>query len=101
MGQQPVDPAVKHDVAPEVGGQVAPVVVLRKDEQRRYERFRKMHPPQFQGRKGEDTHEFLTTCRELLEVVGLPESHMVFDMLHFSFMGHRGSGEGLIWGTSS
>ena len=39
VGQQPVDPAVKHDVAPEVGGQVAQVVVLTKDEQRRYERF--------------------------------------------------------------
>ena len=36
-----------------------------------------MDPPQFQGGKSEDTYEFLTTCRELLEVVGLAESHGV------------------------
>ncbi|XP_027769570.1 uncharacterized protein LOC114075279 [Solanum pennellii] len=36
-----------------------------------------MDPPQFQGGKSEDAHEFLTTCRELLEVVGLAESHGV------------------------
>ena len=40
-----MDPAVQNDVAPVVGGQVAPVVVLTEDEQRRYERFRKMDPP--------------------------------------------------------
>ena len=39
VGQLPVDPAVPNDVAPAVGGQIAPVVVLTKDEQRRYERF--------------------------------------------------------------
>ena len=77
MGQLPVDPAVQNDVAPAVGGQIAPVVVLTEDEQRRCERFRKMDPPQFQGGKSEDAHEFLTTCRELLEVVGLAESHGV------------------------
>ena len=77
MGQQPVDPASQNDVAPAFGGQVAPVVVLTEDEQRSYERFRKMDPPQFQGGKSEDAHEFLTTCRELLEVVGLVESQGV------------------------
>ncbi len=77
MGQLLVDPAVHNDIAPAVGGQVAPLVVLTEDEQRRYERFRKMDPPQFQGGKSEDAHEFLTTCRELLEVVGLAESHGV------------------------
>ena len=34
-----VDPTVQNDVAPAVGGQVAPVVILTEDEQRRYERF--------------------------------------------------------------
>ena len=77
MGQLPVDPAVHNDIAPAVGGQVASMAVLTEDEQRRYERFRKMDPPQFQSGKSEDAHEFLTTCRELLEVVGLAESHGV------------------------
>ncbi|XP_069150223.1 uncharacterized protein [Solanum lycopersicum] len=36
-----------------------------------------MDPPKFQGGKSEDAHEFETTCRELLEVVGLSESHGV------------------------
>ena len=39
MGQLEVDPAVQNYVAPAVGGQVAPVVVLTEDEQLRYERF--------------------------------------------------------------
>ena len=39
VGQLPVDPAVQNDVAPAVGGQVASMVVLTEDEQRRYERF--------------------------------------------------------------
>ena len=75
VGQLPVDPAIQNDVAPAIGGQVAPVVVLTEDEQRMYEIFLKMDPPQLQGGKREDAHEFLTTCRELLEVVGLAESH--------------------------
>ena len=62
MGKLPVDPAVQNDVAPAVGGQVASMVVLTKDEQRRYERFRMMNSPQFQGGKSEDAHGFLTTC---------------------------------------
>ena len=37
------------------------MVVLTEDEQRRYERFRKMDPPLFQGGKSEDAHEFLNT----------------------------------------
>ena len=77
MGQLPVDPAVQNDVALAVGGQVAPMVVLTEDDHCRYEIFQKIDPPQFQGRKSEDAHEFLTICRELLEVVGLAESHGV------------------------
>ena len=69
------------------------MVVLTEDEQRRYERFRKMDPPQFQGGKSEDAHEFLNTCRELLEVVGLAESHGV---LHSSFVDQRETVGGLI-----
>ncbi|XP_069146959.1 uncharacterized protein [Solanum lycopersicum] len=77
QGQLPVDTAVQNDVALAVRGQVAPMVVLTEDEQRRYERFRKMDPPQFQGGKSENVHDFLTTCRELLDMVGLAESHGV------------------------
>ena len=77
MGQLPVDPTVQNDVAPAVGGQVASMVVLTEDEQRRYERFRKMDPSKFQGGKIVDSHEFLTTSQELLDVVGLAESHGV------------------------
>ena len=39
VGKLPVDPVVQNDVAPAVGGQITPVVVLTEDEQRRYERF--------------------------------------------------------------
>ena len=39
VGQLPVDLAVQNNVAPAVGGQVASMVVLTEDEQRRYERF--------------------------------------------------------------
>ncbi|KAH0665256.1 hypothetical protein KY285_026462 [Solanum tuberosum] len=67
--QPPVDPMVWNDLAPVVGGQVALPIVLTEDEQRRYEKFRKMDPPQFQGGKSEYTYEFLTTCRELLEAL--------------------------------
>ena len=77
VGKLPVDPAVQNDVAPAVGGQVASMVILTEDEQRRYERFLKMDLPQFQGGKSEDAHEFLNNCRELLEVVGSAESHGV------------------------
>ncbi|KAH0657953.1 hypothetical protein KY289_026701 [Solanum tuberosum] len=67
--QPPVDPMVWNDLAPVVGGQVALPIVLTEDEQRKYEKFRKMDPPQFQGGKSEYTYEFLTTCRELLEAL--------------------------------
>ena len=77
VGQLLVDLAVQNDAAPAVGGHVASMIVLTEDEQHRYERFRKMDPPQFQGGKSEDAHEFLTTYRELLKVVGLAESHRV------------------------
>ena len=39
VGQLPEDPAVHNDIAPAIGGQVASMVVLTEDEQRRYERF--------------------------------------------------------------
>ena len=45
MGKLPVDHAVQNDVAPAVGGKVASMVFLTEDDQRRYERFRKMDPP--------------------------------------------------------
>ncbi|WMV09977.1 hypothetical protein MTR67_003362, partial [Solanum verrucosum] len=32
-----------------------------------YARFQKMKPPQFQGGKSEDAHEFLTLCHEMVE----------------------------------
>ena len=47
VGKLPVDPAVQNDVAPAVGGQVASMVVLIEDEQRMYERFRKIDPLSF------------------------------------------------------
>ena len=47
VGQLPVDPAVQNDVAPAFGRQVASMDVFTEDEQRRYECFRKMDPPQF------------------------------------------------------
>ena len=77
VGQLPVDSAVQNDVAPEIGGRIAMVVVLTQDEQCRYKRFRNMDPPQFQRGQIKDAHDFLTTCRELLGVVGLDESHGV------------------------
>ncbi|KAK4729823.1 hypothetical protein R3W88_022811 [Solanum pinnatisectum] len=60
VGQLLKDPVVENDLAPAVGGQGEPLVVLTEDEQR-----------------SEDAHEFLTICRELLEVVGLAELHGV------------------------
>ncbi|KAK4708549.1 hypothetical protein R3W88_029474 [Solanum pinnatisectum] len=73
-----VNLVVGNALALEVGSQGAPLVVLTEDEQRRYKKFRKMDPPKFQGGKSEDAHEFLTTCRELLDVVGLAEQHGVW-----------------------
>ena len=77
MGQLPINPAVENNVTPTVGGQGASLVVLTEDEQCKYERILTMDTPQFQDGKSEDAHEFLTMCRELLEVVGLTESHRV------------------------
>uniref|UniRef100_M1B3V9 Uncharacterized protein n=1 Tax=Solanum tuberosum TaxID=4113 RepID=M1B3V9_SOLTU len=39
VGQPPKDPMVENDLAPAIGGQGAPLVVLTEDEQRRYEKF--------------------------------------------------------------
>jgi len=39
VGQPPKDPMVENDLAPTIGGQGAPLVVLTEDEQRRYEKF--------------------------------------------------------------
>ncbi|KAH0665248.1 hypothetical protein KY290_027518 [Solanum tuberosum] len=91
---------VGNDLAPTFGGQVTPPIVLTKDEQRRYEKFGTMDPPKFQAGKSEDAHEFLTICRELLEVVGLGESHRVqYDKS--SFLGQRESGGEFIRALSS
>lgn len=77
VGQPPVDTRVEIDPAPTMEVRGAPLVTLTGSEQRCYEMFRKMNPPQFQGGRTEDAHEFLTTCRELLDAVGLAESHGV------------------------
>ncbi|KAF3656247.1 putative F-box/kelch-repeat protein-like [Capsicum annuum] len=45
------------------------------EEQRRFEKLRKMDPPQFQGDQREDAHEFLVSCHERLQSVGLVDSH--------------------------
>lgn len=37
-----------------------------------------MDPLQFQGGKTKDAHEFFVTCIELLESVGLEETHSVW-----------------------
>lgn len=34
-----------------------------------------MDPPSFQGGKTEDTYEFMTTWRGLLDIMGLAETH--------------------------
>lgn len=57
--------------------EIPPVISFTEDEQRKYERFRKINPPQFQRRKTKDAHDFLTTCRELLDTVELAETHDV------------------------
>lgn len=57
--------------------EISLVVALTDVEQRRYERFRKMESPQFQGGKTKDAYEVLVTCLELLETVGLAETHDV------------------------
>ena len=54
------------------------------NKKHRYEKLRKMDPPQFQGGKSEDAHEVLTTCLECLEIV--EPSHMGFDMLNSTFL---------------
>lgn len=66
--QPPLDPRVKINPAPIVNVRGTSLATLTEDEQRHYERFRKMDPSQFQGGKTEDAHEFLTNCRELLDV---------------------------------
>ena len=44
-------------------------MVLADDDQASYERFQKMKPPQFQGTRTEDAHEFLVLSREMLTAV--------------------------------
>lgn len=62
---------------PSIGATGVAGTVLSDDEQCRYEKFRKIDLPQFQGGKTKDEYEFLSTCCELLESVGLAESHGV------------------------
>lgn len=62
---------------PGVGSPGVARPVLSNKEQRRYEKFRKIDPPQFQSGKDEDAHEFLNTCHELLESVDLAQTHGV------------------------
>ncbi|XP_055824468.1 uncharacterized protein LOC129892997 [Solanum dulcamara] len=57
VDQPPAGPRADEDGIQVGGAQVAPVLMLTDDEQRRYERFRKMDPPQFQGGKTEDAHD--------------------------------------------
>ncbi|MCF8704064.1 retrotransposon gag domain-containing protein, partial [Corynebacterium sp. MC-02] len=77
MEQPPVVTRAETDPAPAIEVRGAPLATLTENEQRCYEMFRKMNPPQFQGGRNEDAHEFLTTCKELLDTVGLAESHGV------------------------
>ena len=58
MGQLPVDPAVQNDVAPAVGGQVASMVILTEDEQRRYERFERWTHPSFKVGRARELMSF-------------------------------------------
>lgn len=51
------------------------VVAFSDNEKHRYERCRKMNAPKFQGGKTKVVYEVLTTCRELLDVVGLAETY--------------------------
>lgn len=62
------------------------VIIFTNVEHRRYKRFRKMDTPQFQGGKIEDTHEFLTTCSEILDVMGLGKTRG-FGYVTFQFRG--------------
>lgn len=46
--------------------------------------FRKIDPPEFIGGKSEGTHQYLTTCRELLDNVELGKSNRVhYDALQY------------------
>lgn len=70
-----------------MGVQVAPEVVLAANDQHSYKRFQKMKPPLFQGGKGEDAHEFMILCHEMLEVMGLADPLGV----HFVALQFRGT----------
>ncbi|XP_015162644.1 anthranilate synthase alpha subunit 1, chloroplastic-like [Solanum tuberosum] len=51
-----------------------------------YERFQNIKPPEFQGGKSDDTHEFLTWCHEMHEEVGMMDARAV----HFIALQLRG-----------
>ena len=53
-----MDPTIQNGVASVVGSQVALMVLLTENEQRRYERFQKMNPPQFQGGRAKTLMSF-------------------------------------------
>ncbi|WMV33594.1 hypothetical protein MTR67_026979, partial [Solanum verrucosum] len=65
VGQPPVV------LAPAIGAQIVPEVIMTTTDQQCYEMFQKMKPPKFQGGKMEDAHEFLTLCHAILGEVGV------------------------------
>lgn len=56
---------------PEIGATGGARAAMSNEEQRWFEKFRKMDPPQFQGDQREDAYEFLVSCHEGLQSVGL------------------------------
>ncbi|KAH0665093.1 hypothetical protein KY285_026299 [Solanum tuberosum] len=68
-----------------VGAQIASEVNLMTTDQQCSKRFQEMKPPQYQGGKSEDAHEFLTLYHEMLETVGMVNAcgvHFVALQLH-------------------
>ena len=76
MMQPPVDHLVQDFPFPGLSDAGAVIPAMSDEQQRRYERFRKMDPPVFHGSRDEDLFEFITTCHELLQSVGLVQSHV-------------------------
>lgn len=70
MGLPPIGSIIDGVSLSRDGAQGAPLLVLTNDEQRRFKKFRKWIRLSFKVEK-EDAHEFLTMCREPLEIVAL------------------------------
>ena len=77
MRQPPTDHLVQEFPFPGLGDTSTVIPAMSDEQQRRYERFRKMDPPLFHGSRDEDPFEFITTCHELLQSVGMVQSHGV------------------------